>query len=82
MKYQEIYNDYQYLYDALGGGPFDSGEHYERIGEDLLQNPTKTKAKKHLVDLIQNYFYRGGPDGEMPDENDSRVLEIRKRYVD
>lgn len=63
MKHEEMYADYKRLTQIAGGGPFDCAQTIEDIGDALMRSPTVISAKVALIDMIQMFADRGGPDG-------------------
>jgi hypothetical protein len=87
-KYEDVLRDYEYLEsiglaDDLTGGYVD-GDAYR----ELLNNPTKANAKKHLCALIDYWFSVGiepdsGFKGSYEDACNEypRLEEIRQEYA-
>ena len=86
-EYQQAKTDYKYLvahhkadiYDITGG--YIDGEQYKK----LLDNPSKSNAYRHFVDMI-TYSASNGFDiyahneGGSPDFDDKRTVGIYRKY--
>jgi hypothetical protein len=66
-----------------GGHPHDAGEILEEIANEMLRKPGTKEAKKHLSELIEAFFVRGGPSGESLKEiPEAREIFIRHHHID
>lgn len=79
MKHEEMYADYKRLTQLAGGGPFDCAKAIEEIGDLLMGSPTVISAKVALIDMIQMFADRGGPDGSSL-RTVPEAIGIFKRY--
>lgn len=85
ISYEQVYSDWQYLWDTYGpaedmtGGYVDQDDLYL-----LLSNPSKKTATKCLKQQIE-YWFNVGPAASCgllprPSDNDPLLVEIAERY--
>lgn len=86
VTYEQAYKDRQYLWQTHGAAHDMTGGYVDSEDlEKLLKSPTKSTARKCLINQIQHWF-RVGPDlafakaSREEREADPRVLEIAERY--
>lgn len=82
MNHKQALSDYETLRAIAVGYPHDSGEMLEQIANKMLSRPTAKEATRHLCDLIDLFFDRGGPMGEsLRDIPEAHEIFVRHQLV-
>lgn len=87
FTYNEVRSDYERLCRLMGRSTIELEDFCGDICNtymfwELLENPSKSNAKKMYIDFIKLAFERGfGSVGEKPDIDNHEVYEIYRKYL-
>ena len=81
--YDQAKKDYMYLASIDDADDFCGAFCNTELFLELLANPTKNKAKKLYMDLIEHYLYSGFELNKMNliASDDPVIMGIRERYL-